>query len=146
MRLRTLPVTLLLAVSGCSGGSDDTSPPTGQPPVTNTGFGGVYATRVTLTSNTCGTINVQDNPTTVAHTLGATAVSFTHAGVTYSGTVASDSTFTTSPRTVDIGDGFSYAISLAGRFRANAFEADATVDRSGQGSSCRFVVHWSATR
>ena len=109
-------------------------------------FAGTYATQVTLKQNACGTITVQNNPTTVTHNAGTGAITLSHAGTTYSGTVGADSTFTTTSRAVDVGDGFSYAIAIAGRFRVNAFDADATVDRSGQGTSCRFVVHWAGTR
>lgn len=109
---------------------------------------GTYATQVTLTSNNCGTINVQNNPTTVTHDQGTGAVTFTHAGITYTGTMqASDSTFSTPARDVNVGDGFTYSIGLVGRFRTNAFDADATVDRSSPTTqACRFVVHWAGSK
>lgn len=109
-------------------------------------FAGTYATRVTLTSNNCGTVNVQDNPTSVTHDAASGAVTFTHAGFTYSGSVKADSTFTTTPRGVDVNDGFNYSIAIAGRFRALAFDADATVDRTGGSAACRYVVHWAGSR
>jgi hypothetical protein len=136
----------------CGGGGDDPSgttppPPPPPPPPPQGGFAGSYATRVSLTSSSCGAVVVQDNPTAVTHDVSSGAVSFTHAGQTYLGSVAADSTFATTPKGVNVNDGFVYTITLAGRFRRNAFDADATVDRSDQGSgTCRFVVHWEATK
>jgi hypothetical protein len=94
-------------------------------------------------------VTVQDNATTVTHVVATGAVTFFHAGITYTGTVkAADSTFTTPARAVNVNDGFNYSIGLAGRFTANAFDADATVDRTTQqgGSPCQFIVHWAGTR
>jgi hypothetical protein len=101
---------------------------------------------VSLAQNSCGTITVQNNPTTVTHDAATGAVTFTHAGTTYSGSVGSDGAFTTVPREVNVGDGYLYTIALAGSFRTNGFDADATVDRTGQGAACRFVVRWVGTR
>ena len=110
------------------------------------GFAGTYATRVTLVQTACGPVTVQDNPTVVTYDPSSSAVTFTHAGNTYSGTVKTDSSFTTVPRTVDVGDGFIYTIALAGRFRPSAFDADVTVDRTGNSTTCRYMVHWAATK
>ena len=122
-----------------------TTPPPPPPPPASA-FAGTYATAVTLASNTCGPVTVQSLPTTVTHNAGSTAISMVHGGTTYSGTVAGDSSFTTSPVDVDVGDGFQYRITLAGRFGNRSFVADATVDRSGTGGPCRFVAHWVGTR
>lgn len=132
--------TITATIDGKSGTSLVTVTP---PP---SAFAGTYATRVTLGQNSCGTVNVADNPTTVTQNTGSTAVVFTHAGLSYSGTVAADGTFSTTPRTVDVNDGFSYVIAIAGRFTTNAFEADATVDRTGASAACRYIVHWSASK
>jgi hypothetical protein len=129
---------LALAAILASRSSDSTS--------AGDGFAGTYATDVTLSSTTCGPVTVQDNPTVVEHQEGASAVSFRHAGTTYSGTVAADSSFTTTPKAVSIGDGYNYTITIAGRFNPNAFEANATVNRSGGAGPCQFVVHWAGTR
>ena len=142
----------LLAIACSSGlacGGSTTNPgPTNTNPSTQTptSFAGSYTTRVTLTSNNCGTINVADNPTVVTHDVASGAVTFTHAGFTYSGSVKADSTFTTTPRGVNVNDGFNYSIAIAGRFRALALDADATVDRTGGSAACRYVVHWAGSR
>lgn len=110
-------------------------------------FGGNYTTIVSLSESTCGAITVQNNPTVVTHDTDSGAVTLTHAGVVYTGrVVASDSSFTTVSREVNVGDGYTYKIAIAGRFRENAFDANASVDRTKQGEACRFVVHWAGTR
>ena len=85
---------------------------------------------MTLASNTCGPVTVQSLPTTVTHTAGNPGVTLVHGGTTYPGTVAADSTFTTSAVNVDVGDGFQYSITVTGRFGNRSFVADATVDRT----------------
>lgn len=145
--IRAISLLLLLLTAACGGSGDgDDSPGPVDPPPSQVGFSGSYNTSVTLTSTTCGPINVQDNPTAVTHTQSSGAITLTHAGTTYDGTVAADSTFSTNPISVDVGDGYQYFIVIAGRFRVNAFEADATVDRSGVGDPCRYVVHWMGSR
>ena len=110
-------------------------------------FGGNYATVVSLAENTCGAISVENNPTVVTHDADSSTVTLTHAGVVYSGhVIAADSTFTTVPRVVNVGDGFTYNIAIAGRFKENAFDANASIDRTGKGNACRFAVHWVGTR
>ena len=140
---------VLAAIAGCGGGSSDdggTTPPPPPPPPPPATFAGTYATAVTLAQNSCGPVTVQSLPTTVTHDASSGAISLVHGGTTYSGTVATDSTFLTSPRDVDVGDGFQYRITVAGRFGNRSFVADATVDRSGTGAPCRFVAHWVGTR
>ena len=128
---------------GCGGSSDPSG--TNQPPP-STGFAGTYATQVTLAQNTCGAITVQSLPTVVTHNVASGAITLVHGGTTYSGLIAADSTFTTTPRDVDLGDGFQYRITVAGGFGNRSFVADATVDRSGGVGSCRFVAHWVGSR
>jgi hypothetical protein len=141
---RWCQATVLAAILiGCGGSSDPGG--TNQPPP-STGFAGTYATTVTLAQNTCGAITVQSLPTVVTHNVASGAVTLVHGGTTYSGSVAADSTFTTTPRDVDVGDGFQYRITVAGRFGNRSFVADATVDRSGGGASCQFVAHWVGSR
>jgi hypothetical protein len=144
--MRKLYTFACLTAVACGGSTTSPGPTTNPPTQTPAGFNGTYATRVTLASNTCGTINVQDNPTIVAHDASAGTVTFTHAGFVYSGTVKSDSTFTTTPRAVNVNDGFNYSIAITGRFRPLALDADATVDRTGGSAACRYVVHWAGTR
>jgi hypothetical protein len=136
-----LAIGIAAIVIGCSEGSDSNSPP--PPP---TGFAGTYATQVTLAQNTCGTITVQSLPTVVTHNVASAAITLLHGGTAYSGSVAGDSTFTTVPRDVDVGDGFQYRITIAGRFGTRSFVADVTVDRSGSGVPCQFVAHWVGSR
>jgi hypothetical protein len=124
----------------CGGSSDGPSAATPQ------SLSGTYSTRVTLVQNNCGTITVHDNPTTVVHNASSGAITLMHAGTTYAGTVQADSSFATTPRAVDVNDGFQYTIQISGRFRASTFEADATVDRARQGITCRYTVHWAGTR
>ena len=138
-------VVIVLAMFGCGGGGSSnggtTTPPPAQSP-----FAGTYNTAVTLTQNSCGAVTVQSLPTAVSHTAGSTVVTVVHGGSTYPGTVAADSTFTTTPVEVDVGDGYQYRITIAGRFGNRSFVADATVDRTGTGGPCRFVAHWVGTR
>jgi hypothetical protein len=108
---------------------------------------GTYQTSVSLTANTCTGITVQDNPTVVGHTTGASAITLTHAGSTYSGTLAQDSTFITAPNAITVGTA-THTITLAGKFRPNTFTADATsnVTGTGSGAPCQYVVHWVGTK
>ena len=138
MRAQTIVITLL-SIACASSDARSTVPVVD--------FGGNYATIVSLSESTCGAITVQNNPTVVTHETDSGAVTLTHAGVVYTGRViASDSSFTTVPRQVNVGDGYTYRIAIAGRFRENAFDASASVDRTKQGEACRFVVHWVGTR
>lgn len=134
LRLLSLPLAVSLVACGNS-----SAPVPG-------GLAGTYATRVTLVQTACGPVTVQDNPTVVTYDPSSGAVTLTHAGNTYSGTVNMDSTFTTVPKTVDVGDGYIYTIALAGRFRPSAFDADVTVDRASGSTTCRYVVHWVGTK
>ena len=133
----------LAVLAGCGGSDDDGGTTTPPPPA---GFGGTYATAVTLTQNSCGSVTVQSLPTTVTHNATSGTITLVHGGTSYSGTVATDSTFTTTPRDVNVGDGFQYRVTISGRFGVRSFVADATVDRSTTGSSCRYVAHWVGTR
>jgi hypothetical protein len=139
----TMFAAVLVAVLfACSGGSttETTTPPPDQ------GFSGTYATQVTLVSNTCGPVTVQSLPTVVTHDRTANSVSLLHAGSNYRGTVATDSTFATTPLDSNFGDGFQYRVTIAGRFGNRSFTADATVDRTGNGAACRYVAHWMGMR
>lgn len=137
-----MSLLLLGTLAGC-GGSESTTNPPPPPPVA---FAGTYATSVTLVQNTCGSVTVQSLPTVVTYDASSRAVGLTHGGTTYNGTVAADSTFTTTPRDVDVGDGFQYRVTVTGRFGARSFTADATVDRSGTGSPCQYTAHWVGSR
>ena len=138
-----LRVAILAVLAGCGSGDDDGTTP---PPPPAQGFGGTYATAVTLAQNSCGAVTVQSLPTTVTHTAPSSAITIVHGGTSYSGTVATDSTFSTTPRDVNVGDGFLYRVTISGRFGARSLVADATVDKTGTGVSCRYVAHWVGTR
>jgi hypothetical protein len=107
---------------------------------------GQYSTSVSLTQSTCQGIQVQDNPTNLAHVPGASALTLTHAGVNYPGTVARDGSFTTTAVPVTVGSD-THTLTIAGRFSATGFDAtvSAAVSRSG-GTVCDYVVHWSGTK
>lgn len=135
---------LVAGIAACGGG--DKSNGTTPPPPTSQSFAGTYATQVTLAQNSCGSVTVQSLPTTVTHNSTSGSIALVHGGTTYNGTVAADSTFTTTPVDVDVGDGFQYRVTVAGRFGARSFVADATVDRSGAGAACRYVAHWVGSR
>ena len=138
---------VVVAITGCGGNKGSDSDGTTTPPPVQSTFAGTYATAVTLVQNSCGSVTVQSLPTTVTHDASSGAISLVHGGTTYNGTVATDSTFATLPRDVDVGDGYQYRITVGGRFGNRSFVADATVDRSGgTGASCRFVAHWVGSR
>ena len=111
--------------------------------------GGTYSTRVTLLadSNTCGVVTVQDAPTRVTHTPGATKLSVTHAGNSYPGTIDVTGGFATTPAIVR-GNGSEFTITITGRFRRRGF--DATVRVAAQQPtpprSCSYTVRWVGTK
>jgi len=107
---------------------------------------GQYSTSVSLTQSTCQGIQVQDNPTNVAHVPGASALTLTHAGVNYPGTVARDGSFSTTSVPVTVGSD-THTLAIAGQFSATGFDAtvSAAVTRSGS-PVCDYVVHWSGTK
>jgi hypothetical protein len=144
---RSLEWRIVLVAVGIATGCGSSGPHSPPPPPPGDPYAGTYATTVTLTQNACGQVTVQNNPTIVTHNAASGAVTLTHAGQTYPGTVNGSGAFTTTPTVVDVSDGFLYTIGLAGQFGTGSFAADATVDRSSQASgTCRFVVHWAATR
>jgi len=135
-------VALALVATGSSGFRRQPTPR--HPPAAS--VAGEYATKVTLKHDDCGGVTVQDNPTVVTHDTASAIVTLRHAGTTYGGKLAPDSTFTTVPKEVNVNDGFVYTITVKGRFRANGFDAETTVDKVGSATKCRFVVTWSGTR
>lgn len=141
-------VAIVIGFGGACGGGGSPAGPGPTPPGPPAGaFAGNYSTRVTLTSSGCGAVTVQDNPTSVTHNETTGAIVLTHVGISYSGAVVADSTFSTPVRLVDVGDGFQYSIAIAGRFHPGAFDADATVDKTSTANvTCRFVVHWAGTK
>jgi len=104
--------------------------------------GGGYETRVTLvaSSNTCGNVTVQDNPTTVAQAAGSHSLTVTHAGQTYDGTVGDDGSFATEPKNVSAG-GSAFRITITGAFDRQGFQAQVRVEQTAP-TSCSYLVDW----
>jgi len=100
--------------------------------------GGSFSTRVSLVpgQNTCGNVTVQDNPTTVVQVPGAHALTLTHAGITYGGTVADDGTFAMQPQNV----GGNFTITINGQFTPQGFTATVRVDQAAP--ACFYLVDW----
>jgi hypothetical protein len=106
---------------------------------------GTYATAVRLLDNTCGSVTVTPNPTTIAPGLAAGRFVLTHAGNSYDGTLQDDGHFTTDPKILTSG-GTQFTIRITGQFTGDGFLAQTTVDQSGAGGSCRYTVDWTGTR
>ena len=135
---RLAALALPLALLACS----STTPPGSE----GSAIAGTYATAVTLTQSTCTGITVQPNPTVIAHTAGSTTFTLTHAGQTYTGTLAANDAFTTAPRTIGTGATAS-RITIAGTFQGTGFTADVQVEQgTGTPQACAYTVHWVGTR
>ena len=133
---RTTSLTLLAATLACGGGSSD-------PSSTDLRVAGTYDTAVTLQQSTCTGITVQRFATTVAHTPGATTLTLTHNGLTYSGTVQRSGAFATTPRAVT-GNGETHTLTIAGTFTTTAIDATVSADVQRTGSAnCQYTVKWA---
>ena len=106
--------------------------------------GGTYQTAVTMVSNDCPGQTVEQHPTVVSHVAGATALSLTHAGSTYSGTLTADGAFSTPPVT-QVFDGISYAISITGQFTETTIDALVLVEAARQ-VPCAFTARWAGPK
>ena len=139
---------LLVFVSALVCGCGDSSPPaTPDAPDPNAlRVGGQYSTSVSLQQSTCQGIQVMDNPTNVAHVPGASALTLTHAGIDYPGTVANDGSFTTTAVPVTVGSD-THTLTIVGHFSATGFEAtvSAAVTRTAS-PVCDYVVGWVGTK
>ena len=144
--LSRLPLAIALLAPACGGGSSAT-PSTPASPSNVLAVAGTYPTRATVIAerNTCGSVTVQDNPTTVTHTAGGTEISFAHAGATYRGTVDSTGRFTTPAATFSFPDA-DYTISLSGRFSTTGFEATVELTKRAGATTCTYAVAWVATK
>src|SRR5688572_21401159 len=129
----------IVAIGGCG----DDSP---GPDQTELSVGGAYNTAVTLQQNACTGITVQTFPTTVTHTPGASTLTLTHAGNSYTGTVQRNGSFTTTPRAVG-GGTETHTLTIAGTFSTTAIDATVTavVQRAGS-ANCQYVVKWAGPR
>jgi hypothetical protein len=133
-----------MALVACGGGkSSGTTNPTN----TTSAIAGNYQTAVTLTSNSCTGIAVQNNPTLVSHTSGATAFTMSHAGTEYQGTLAANNSFTTTAKAIVVGT-VTHTLTIAGTFGTNSFTADVTaaVTGTGNGAPCQYVVRWVGSK
>ncbi|MDQ6893068.1 MAG: hypothetical protein M3167_10355 [Acidobacteriota bacterium] len=106
---------------------------------------GTYATAVRLLDNTCGSVTVTPNPTTVTAGLAAGRFVLTHAGNSYDGTLQDDGHFTTDPKVLTSG-GTQFTIRISGQFSGTGFLAQTTIDQSGIAGSCHYTVEWTGTR
>jgi hypothetical protein len=123
-------------IAGCGGSSSG-------PSTTDLKVAGTYNTAVTLQQNGCTGITVQTFKTTVAHTPGATTLTLTHAGNTYSGTVQRTGAFVTTPKAVG-GGAEIHTLTIAGTFSTTAMDATVTADVQRTGSAnCQYTVKWA---
>jgi hypothetical protein len=130
---------LVAAVAAaCSSCNDNTNPD----PVIS--VGGTYQTVVTMVSNDCPGQTVEQHTTVVSHVPGGTALSLTHAGSTYSGSLTADGAFSTPPVT-QVFDGISYAISINGQFTETTIDALVLVE-AGRQPPCAFTARWAGPK
>jgi hypothetical protein len=129
----------LTLLNACGGEEESTGPSQ------SIHVAGTYATAVTLTQNSCGAVTVQPNPTTVTHAAGATALTVSHAGQSYTGTLQSNGAFSTTPRTLSA-NGETYVISISGQFSTTGFVADTQVQVQRSSGACAYIVHWVGTK
>ena len=139
--LMVLAPTILIC--SCSGNGTSDPPPV----LTVLQVAGTYTTTVTLEASSCTGITVQSNPTTIAHSPGATALTVTHAGQSYSGTVDTGGHFTTTPRTIVAG-GASHRLTIDGTFAVRGFDAtvDVAVTYASGAAPCTYRVHWAGVK
>jgi hypothetical protein len=137
MRTHLGPCFAAAIAFACSSSSETPAPP-------EISVGGTYQTAVTLESSTCVGQTVQTHPTIVTHVPGATAVSLSHAGSSYSGTLAADGSFITPPVT-QVFSGISYQISISGQFSLTAIDALVTV-AAGVQPPCSFTARWAGAK
>jgi hypothetical protein len=107
--------------------------------------GGAYTVAVALLDNTCGSVTVLTQPTTVAHEIGASAFTLTHGTLTYRGQVGSDGRFTTDPLFLTDA-GSMLTVTIEGRFTAAGFDATVTVNVQRAAGPCVYHVRWTAAK
>ena len=140
---RALMRALATAVIVAACGGDDSSGPTQSNELQ---VGGTYTTAVTLQQNGCTGITVQTFATSVTHSAGASALTLTHAGNSYSGTVQRNGSFSTTPKAVG-GGGETHTLTIVGTFTTTAMDATVTavVQRTGQ-AECTYTVKWAGPK
>ena len=102
---------------------------------------GTYETTVKLIddTNTCGVVEVRDNPTTFAN-VGKSTFELTHAGTTYAASISDSNHFATSKQ-LKFND-YIYDIAIKGTFEAKTFHADVDVKQTHNGKTCVYSVKW----
>ena len=136
----TLTLVLVAAVAAACSSCSDSDPG----PTTGISVGGTYQTAVTLVSNDCPGQTVEQHSTVVNHAPGGEALSLVHAGSTYSGTIAADGSFSTTPVT-QVFDGISYVISISGQFTETTIDALVLVE-AGRQPPCSFTARWAGPK
>ena len=138
LRIRGIPTLALAAASACSSSNGKSHPK----PVIS--VGGIYQTQVTLVQNECPGQSVEQHPTLVRHQPGSTTVALTHAGSTYSGTLASDGSFSTTP-VKQVFDEVAYTIGISGKFSVTSLDALVQVD-AARPPPCSFTARWAGPK
>ena len=143
--ISVLAVSIALVGPACGGGSYASSAPAA--PSNVLAVAGTYPTRATLIAdrNTCGAVTVQDNPTTVNHTAGATDLSLVHAGSTYRGTIDPRGQFTTPPANYPFPDA-DYTIGIIGQFSTTGLTATVELTKRAGSTTCTYAVTWVGTK
>ena len=135
---------LALSAAACGGGTAE-GPPAPTAPVLS--LGGSYQVTPSLLANGCGEVQVLPGPATVAHAPGATTLSLSHVGQTYSGTVDSRGAFQTAPRAIALGGGSTDTVAIEGTFSTTGFDATVTVQADHAGAPpCAYSVRWQAAK
>jgi hypothetical protein len=106
--------------------------------------GGGYSVAVALLDNTCGSVTVQTQPTSVSHEIGASTFTLTHL-LTYRGQVASDGRFTTEPLVLN-DSGSTTTLTIEGRFTVAGFDATVAVNVQRASGACVYHVGWAGTK
>jgi hypothetical protein len=139
-----VPAAAVLFLASCGGGG---SSPTSPPAATSPQVSGQYDVAVRLLENDCSAApTVAPQPTSVAHTSGASDFTLTHGGLRVTGTVSRDGTFTTQP--VSVTDALGPAVlTVAGRFTTSGLDATVTVSVTPAAApSCRYLVGWTGIK
>ncbi len=138
-RTTSLLFAAVALVAACGGSSSG-------PAATELRVAGTYDTAVTLQQSGCTGITVQRFVTTVAHTPGASTLTLTHNGLTYSGTVQRNGSFATTPRAVS-GNGETHTLAIAGTFTTTAVDATVSAEVQRPGSAnCQYTVRWAGPK
>ena len=137
--LAAIPLAASLA---CGGGNPGPTTPSNLLAVA-----GTYPTVATVIGdrNTCGAVTVQDNPTTVTHTAGATDLSLGHAGSTYRGTIDTRGQFSTPAANFPFPDA-DYTIAISGQFTTTGFTATVELTKRTGSTTCTYAVRWVGTK